>query len=37
MDNFNGEEGIKSFVEERIFEIEKLKNSLNKVEGLVLE
>jgi len=37
MDNFNGEEGIKSFVEERIFEIEKLKNSLNKVKGLVLE
>jgi hypothetical protein len=37
MDNFGGEKEIKQFIEERIIDSEKTKNSLSKTKSLTLE
>jgi putative transposase len=37
MDNFDGQSGIKDFIEERIFEEEKIKDGLAKIKNLILE
>jgi hypothetical protein len=37
MDNFDGQSGIKDFIEERIFEEEKIKDGLAKIKDLTLE